>query len=338
MKKFLIIIFLTILTLIYGLDYDFKKTKWGMTVEEVKKNEDIKRIEAVVKMGINAYRGKDQLFGESFTIEYIFEDKKLTEGNISLENYPFELEETFDIFNKLFNSLSEKYGDPDEKNMDFILYQSDQSKFLDKDYCKIECNWELEQTNVFLKNIYFEGESVLWIKYKQNNIINKQSEESLEISLGYKGKKGFRNSNWGLSIDEVKNRETLELIIDGGDILIYESKLIDIPCEIVYAFKAKVLSSGFYDFKPLQTKPGSLVDDFFNIKQKLISIYDLPSTDNSIQHQSTDNAHKTKLAISIYDGSEELLCTWKEGNTDIKLSLSNDNSDDFSLSLFFLHH
>jgi len=339
MKKNLIIIFVTALTLIYGLDYDFRQTKWGMTVEEVREIEDIKKIDSVAEMGINAYRCMDYLFNEEFEVNFIFEDNKLTEGRYHLSNYPYEFKNTFVIFNKLFDSLCEKYGENSEQNMELQLYLMDKNNFLEKNPCMFECKWELNHTDVVLSNMYVNHQGYLTIEYQNidRSEIPKLLEDSVDVFLGYQGKNGFRNSKWGTKTKEVKNQESLTLTLDHEEFLIFNSKFLGMPCEVVYSFKANKLNSGRYGFKPQIASSVVIIDKFIELKKKLIMIYGTPHKDTSEEIQEFNKDQKAELSILIYKGSEMLECKWTDVNYDIRLYLSDDWDGDFDFTLYYLN-
>ena len=336
-KAFLIIIFILTFLQIYADEYNFRQTKWGMTVEEVKKIEDIKKIESVASMGINAYKEKDYLFDKEFDLNFIFENNKLTEGSYTLTNYPYEFKSTFVIFNKIFDSLCEKYGKNSEQNMELQLYLMDKNNFLEKNPCTFECKWELNHTDIVLSNIYVNHHGSLTIEYQNINRseIPKILEDSEEIFLGYKGKNGFRNSKWGTKTKEVKNQESLTLTLDHEEFLIFNSKFLGMPCEVVYSFKANKLNSGGYGFNPQISTPVVVIDKFIELKKKLINIYGTPYKDTSKKVLEFNKDQKTELAKFIYKGSEMLECKWTDVNYDIRFYLSDSWDADFDFTLFF---
>ena len=80
MKKVLCLICLLVFSAstVFAEEFDFRKTRWGMTQEEVKKNETFSRLEG--EKGLK-YHGK--MFGIDCFIDYSFSENKLYKVDVS---------------------------------------------------------------------------------------------------------------------------------------------------------------------------------------------------------------------------------------------------------------
>lgn len=80
MKKVLCLVCLLVFSVstAFAEEFDFRKTRWGMTQEEVKKNETFSKIEEEKKL---KYHGK--MFGIDCFIDYSFKDNKLYKVDLS---------------------------------------------------------------------------------------------------------------------------------------------------------------------------------------------------------------------------------------------------------------
>lgn len=338
MKTIILILLFITFTKIHANEFNFRKTKWGMTVEEVMKIEDIEKNDSATRFGINGYYCTDYLFDEEFDVSFTFENNKLKEGVYSLNDDSYSTQPKFVLFDKLYKSLTKKYGENNVKNIEFQLYLSDKKETIQKEFCSLECIWELNDTDIILIYIFVKGSGwVLKINYKYINRIEIQEEpeEPLELALGFKGKTGFRNSKWGMKIKEVKNLETLKLTHEFENFLLYDNRLLGMPCDVTYSFWTNRLNNGWYEFQPKITALSIIIDKFIILKERLISLYGFPQEDNSNKIQNFNTEQKIDFSILIYKGIEELKCLWKDDDYEIKLTLSSDIHSDFDLILWF---
>ena len=86
-------------------DFDFRKARWGMTIEEIQKTETAHFFEKDIKKGILIYTEK--LLDEECAIVYNFKKGKLTHCNYLFFN--IEDENSKLMFNTIDKQLSKKY-------------------------------------------------------------------------------------------------------------------------------------------------------------------------------------------------------------------------------------
>jgi hypothetical protein len=95
-------------------------------------------------------------------------------------------------------------------------------------------------------------------------------------SESFKELTGFRNSQWGSSVNEVKSVETGSYVQSfegfGIYVLSYKNRIADLMAWIDYTFKDGKLIEGSYSFEPA----GSFKNDFNKLKIFLITHYGKP--------------------------------------------------------------
>ncbi len=332
MKKIIVAIFLILFfSEIYASESNFRNSDWGMSIKEVKENE-VKIEKTDIK---NTYESTDYLFDNEFIVNFIFENNKLIKGSYLLMFESNNINSKFSLLNNLYKSLNKKYGDNNIKNVDFELFLLDRKKIIIKGYCDFECKWEYDNTNIILEYIYVQDSGYLQINYNYiiRSPIEKESEEQIVMAIGFKNKDGFRNSKWGMKINEVKKLESLKLHLESKKILSYNCILLGMPCKIMYSFDANRLRYGFYFFNPNISSSSSIINDFLQLKKKLISQYGLPKEDNSENINNFSN--KTKYELSVLVDESDFRCVWIDNNCEIQLRLSEDSDIDFSIILSY---
>lgn len=135
----------------------------------------------------------------------------------------------------------------------------------------------------------------------------------------------FRNVNWGMTPEEVQQKENLDLIIEDTETLMYRTSLASIDCYLFYGFTDKKLCSAMYSMDKDHVNQNQYVEDFLKLKNLLIQKYGSPIRDEEIWRRSLykDNPEQKGLAISI--GDLILASTWETTRTKISIVLWGDN-------------
>ncbi|MDQ1339201.1 MAG: hypothetical protein QG567_352 [Campylobacterota bacterium] len=154
---------------------------------------------------------------------------------------------------------------------------------------------------------------------KQNRVTTHQLKSSDLQELT------FRQTKWGMSKNQVKQSENLEIILDENDLLAYEGKVAGFPSYIVYNFINDELATGSYQLIHEHVKKSDFIYDFENIKNNLIKKYGQPSKDN---RYFTDDVFEDKPAEwsqSLERGGLSFFTNWIFGETELMLSLCGEN-------------
>ncbi len=104
-------------------DFHFRKTRFGMTMAEVKKSEKEKPVEQ--DEDVLAY--EDTVMGIEAIVFYNFVNKQLFSGSYLIQEQYRNKNNHIDDYQKLKSALIEKYGKPvyDQKNWKNPLYKDD---------------------------------------------------------------------------------------------------------------------------------------------------------------------------------------------------------------------
>lgn len=145
-------------------------------------------------------------------------------------------------------------------------------------------------------------------------------------SIGYTDTNyDFRNTKWGMTINEVLISESVETVSNENNQLWYLTSVLNKECGLFYDFQNNKLNSAGYFFDIKHTNPNSYIEDYFTIQDSLISKYKEPITNKTIWKNNLyrNNQQFWGLAISI--GHLTYQSTWETETTKIRLSLTGDN-------------
>lgn len=115
----------------------------------------------------------------------------------------------------------------------------------------------------------------------------------------------FRDVNWGMSVEDIKNCEKSVLKVENENDLTYISKIFDEECYIFYYFKDGKLTSAGYLFENLSELRSETIflDISFNLNKKYAEVQ---SYGNILKELKNDNtviqmARSRKQIIIMYN-------------------------------------
>ncbi|MAT38870.1 MAG: hypothetical protein CL946_04625 [Ectothiorhodospiraceae bacterium] len=169
-----------------GQPYDFRKTHWGMSKEEVKKNETAE----FVGETDDALIYKEKIGGLDSKLVYMFKEGKLRNSAYKFENEYSEVEDYINDYEKLKDAYTKKYGEPhsDEVRWTNDTFKDDPSMLgqaLIEGHASFVTQWSLPETSVIL-SLYKdedEDEISLMAAYRGFKITN-ENTETLDIESG----------------------------------------------------------------------------------------------------------------------------------------------------------
>jgi len=150
--------------------FDFRKTKWGMTTEQVKKTEESPIVFegwSDVDDAIILYFKEKVYRFESF-ITYIFKDGKLVQASYSFE--PNDKEDYISDYESIIEALIEKYSEPIDVVMEWSdsTYIEDEKKWetaLALGHLKRSGIWETQRTMIELLLFGKDNNIIMQIDY-----------------------------------------------------------------------------------------------------------------------------------------------------------------------------
>jgi hypothetical protein len=154
LKKLLVLaLMLSLLTqsvIVWGENYNFRYTRWGMTQKEVIDSE--KKLDPVEKTE-NLIKYKTQILGKNVELLYLFSHNKLIGSSYKLEDNYLNSQHFISTYKKFREALTRKYGQPNEDTMSWLndTYKIDRKKWglaLSLGHTKYVSLWDTQKTNI----------------------------------------------------------------------------------------------------------------------------------------------------------------------------------------------
>lgn len=144
----------------------------------------------------------------------------------------------------------------------------------------------------------------------------------------------FRNTNWGMSKEEVVEIETAEYAGEDGDLLFYTDDVAGLDTILFYEYLDNKLVSGGYVFDENYINQNNHIDDYKKVKELLAKKYGEPVIDrqrwlNDLYKGDTQN-YGTALSV----GHLAYMSKWEAESTDITMMLRGENFE-VNLTLYY---
>jgi hypothetical protein len=136
----------------------------------------------------------------------------------------------------------------------------------------------------------------------------------------------FRETNWGISSDQVKMIETEKLVMDNGKMLSFEGTVGGLPCQIVYVFVKDQLVRGHYYFSIEHKNDNPYFSDYEKLKETLTAKYGSTRLDDAKWKNETYRGDSEKVGLAIRSGDLSLAAEWETPTSEIWLFLAGENS------------
>ena len=332
-----------------GQPYDFRKTRWGMSIEEVKRSENSKPTD-----GINAGRFYflhyvDTVVGLKVELNYTFEEHLLINAKYIFNDNISEAIEPIEYFNRIKDSINKEYGDPRQYSE---VWSKDQykdkpelhNKALYEGDVSYAAFWETPNTVISLmlfKNI-FDGGTNLIASYSRRSI--KDGSDTISADGELNGKEhtrdtshlekdqnyDFRKTHWGMSKNEVRKNETTEFIGETDDALIYKEKIGGLDSKLVYMFEDGKLRNSAYKFENEYSEVEDYINDYEKLKDAYTKKYGEPYSDKVRWTNDTFKDDPSMLGQALIEGHVSYITQWSLPETNVILSLYKDE-DEISL-------
>ena len=142
-----------------------------------------------------------------------------------------------------------------------------------------------------------------------------------------KGDRAFdvRKARWGMTREEVKKSENLQLLSDRKDLVEYKFMLLGIKSRIQYKFQDNRLASAEYVIEQDDVNPSRFYDDFKALKGFLRQLYNTPVSDEKVWTNDIYKADEKNWGFAISLGFLTCKTSWQNATTKIFLTQTGGN-------------
>ena len=147
------------------------------------------------------------------------------------------------------------------------------------------------------------------------------------ISLSSFGQKQIRNANWGWTKDSVKKSETLKLISETKDDLLYSGTLANKKFTISYKFTKNKLTQVYYIYSESHVNKNNYISTFDELKSILTKKYDTPVTDQIIWKNDLYKDDEDSWGLACSAGHVTFKASWENSETNVMLVCTGENFD-----------
>jgi hypothetical protein len=142
-----------------------------------------------------------------------------------------------------------------------------------------------------------------------------------------KGAHGFdvRKARWGMTREEVKKSESLQLLSDRKDLVEYKFMLLGIKSKIQYKFQENRLAGAEYVIEQDDVNPSRFYDDFKALRAFLRQSYNMPVSDEKIWTNDIYKADEKNWGFAISLGFLTCKTSWQNATTKIFLTQTGGN-------------
>ena len=142
----------------------------------------------------------------------------------------------------------------------------------------------------------------------------------------------FRNSEWGMSKEQVKSTEKLELVNEDTDTISYIETVVEYPALLVYKFNDNRLIWGLYSFNQVNNNDDGYLEDFLKFENAISSKYGKGKVLDKWNNKDSEN--KDNPAKAVREGDFIMWRTWETPTTMIKLIMYGYN-DKFNTDTYY---
>ncbi|GJM14804.1 MAG: hypothetical protein DHS20C13_01310 [Thermodesulfobacteriota bacterium] len=160
-----------------------------------------------------------------------------------------------------------------------------------------------------------------------NNIEETKTTESNTEDSEAVAKYDFRRANWGMSIQEVKESEEMEPVLESENTLDYSIFLMGMQVQIGYTFKDdELIRAGFF----FLTKPDTnnkYIETYTKLQEELKEVNGKPILETEQQIDPSQTIDPEKKAEAVCNGDLLYATQWDLPKTDIQLILRGEDSE-----------
>jgi len=135
----------------------------------------------------------------------------------------------------------------------------------------------------------------------------------------------FRQTNWGMSKEQIKTAEKSEVAELYEDGFAYKDKVADLDCNVIFQFLENKLYLAGYMFTQYHTNLNFWIDDFNKLKNILIEKYNKPVADKIIWLDDMFKGDAQNYGTAVSAGQLVYYAEWDTPKTKIWIGLKGDN-------------
>lgn len=145
----------------------------------------------------------------------------------------------------------------------------------------------------------------------------------------------FRQTNWGMSKEEVKLTEKRKPNYEDDVILLYEVKIDKYDCACIYHFLENKLFQSKYAFNEKHLNKNAYIEDYENLKELLTKKYGKPKWEDIIWKDDFYKDIKGNWGLAVARGDLEYTIIWENSITTIQIQLEGNN---YEISLIIVYY
>ncbi len=204
----------------------------------------------------------------------------------------FPVEKGKEYFRQLMEALTSDFGPP-------VMIEV-------KSYGKT-AHWFTDSTNLSLAYLHMEG-----IGYHQLSVNSRKPYREFN----------FRQTKWGFTMEQVKENERLELVMEQDTLLGYSAQLQGINCLLGYFFNSDRLAKTMYIFQDEHIEENEYINDYRKIKAYLSRTYGTPdNNEDEVWYDETYRANQMKWGKAVKEGHMMMQNSWHGPETSVTLYL-----------------
>lgn len=162
---------------------------------------------------------------------------------------------------------------------------------------------------------------------KQNNADSLKTDNIQGVEQDTFHIKDFRETSWGMNMNQVRKHETSIFVSTEPNLLVYETTLNGLKANVIYQFVDNKLARTGYMIKEIHSNRNNYIDDYDKIKNLLIKKYGTPTVDKTNWYNDLyrDTPQDYGMAVSI--GHLKYISSWKTSRSEIINGLYGENYD-----------
>ncbi|HEX2959741.1 MAG TPA: hypothetical protein VHO70_23090 [Chitinispirillaceae bacterium] len=159
----------------------------------------------------------------------------------------------------------------------------------------------------------------------ENNESPEESNITLIDIIKNTGENDFRTVSWGMSIPEVKKKESAKLLSESRDQLEYEAEFLGYTCKVLYHFISLKLQRAEMLISQDHTDPAKYYKDYENLIRYLKPIYGPPVSDQKDWKNDMYRNDQSRYGFAISIGFLTCKTVWNNKRSQVSLNISGGN-------------